>query len=152
MWTTGQIICVAGEGSLQYRPIKSEVKFDGEKLNDTSHKTKFDIVESKKIETLHKFKENGFAISYWLPNYHFFGVLSSSFMIKNNIIKYKPTAISCDYNSLHFYLKKFPNYSINCWTNELNSEKDKQKIINLAKNENIKIILVDFKNNFLITR
>lgn len=110
------------------------------------------IVESKKIETLHEFKENGFAISYWLPNYHFFGVLSSSCMIKNNIIKYKPTAISCDYNSLHFYLKKFPNYSINCWTNELTSEKDKQKIINLSKNENIKIILVDFKKNFLITR
>lgn len=110
------------------------------------------IVESKKIEILHKFKENGFAISYWLPNYHFFGVLSSSFMIKNNIIKYKPNAISCDYNSLHFYLKKFPNYSIHCWTNELTSEKDKQKIVNLSQNANIKIILVDFKKNFLITQ
>lgn len=102
------------------------------------------IVESKKIEILHKFKENGFAISYWLPNYHFFGVLSSSFMIKNNIIKYKPTAISCDYNSLHFYMRKFPNYNFHSWANGLTSKEDKNRIVKLTENENILIVLVDF--------
>ena len=108
------------------------------------------IVESKEIDVLIKFKNNNFAISYWLPDFHFFGVLTSSFIVRSNIIKYRPTALSCDFNSLHFYLKKFPNYTFHCWVNNLNSKGDQDLIRELSRNTNINIILTDFKNNFLI--
>jgi len=86
------------------------------------------IIESKNIELLNEFKVNGFHISYWLPNYHFLGSIFSSFSIRKNLLKYKPDAISCDYHSVHFYDKKFPNYSLHCWLNDMTEEKDKEKI------------------------
>jgi len=49
MWTTGQIMCVPSEGTLHYRPIKSEVEYNTDKLNDESHKTKFEIISSKNL-------------------------------------------------------------------------------------------------------
>jgi len=49
MWTTGQIMCVPSDGTLHYRPIKSEVEYNVDKLNDESHKTKFEIISSKKL-------------------------------------------------------------------------------------------------------
>ena len=49
MWTTGQIMCIPSEKSLHYRAIKSDVEFNVDKLNDESHKTKFEIISSKKL-------------------------------------------------------------------------------------------------------
>ena len=49
MWTTGQIMCVPSEETLHYRPIKSEVEYNVDKLNDESHKTKFEIISSKTL-------------------------------------------------------------------------------------------------------
>ena len=49
MWTTGQIMCVPSDGTLHYRPIKSEVEYNVDKLNDESHKTKFEIISSKNL-------------------------------------------------------------------------------------------------------
>jgi hypothetical protein len=49
MWTTGQIMCVPSDGTLHYRPIKSEVEYSVDKLNDESHKTKFEIISAKKL-------------------------------------------------------------------------------------------------------
>ena len=107
------------------------------------------FIESKNMMLLHSFQELGFSVSYWVPNYHFFGSVISSFKVRNNIIKYNPNAISCDFHSLHFYTKKFPNYNIYCWANEMRNEKDKARILKISKNENIKIILTDFEENFL---
>ena len=63
--------------------------------------------------------------------------------------KYKPNAISMPYSSVLFYSKKFPNYPLHCWANEMTSDLDKIKIKKLSKKNNVKIILTDFKNNFL---
>ena len=107
------------------------------------------IIESKNIAVLKRYKESDYFISYWLPNYHLFGSIFSIFDVKSNILKVIPNAISCDYHSLHFYTKKFPNYTIHCWTNEMVEEKDKERILKISKNKNIRIILTDFKDNFL---
>lgn len=107
------------------------------------------IIESKNIAVLKKYKESDYFVSYWLPNYHFSGSIFSVFEVRNNILKVRPNAISCDYHSLHFYTKKFPNYTIHCWTNEMVEEKDKKRILKISKNKNIRIILTDFKDNFL---
>lgn len=107
------------------------------------------IIESKNIELLYSFKKNGFSISYWLPDFH---VIKSIFQINNtvkNIKKFKPDAISMPHSSVSFYSNKIPNYPIHCWTNDMISEVDKDKIKRLLKRENVKIVLTDFKYNFL---
>jgi hypothetical protein len=53
------------------------------------------------------------------------------------------------YSSVSFYSKKFPNYPIHCWTNGMVGEKDKLRIENLSKIQSVRIILTDFKENFL---
>ena len=107
------------------------------------------IIESKNIELLFSFKKNGFNISYWLPEFH---VIKSIFQIKNtvkNIEKFKPDAISMPHSSVSFYSNKIPNYPIHCWTNDMINEIDKVKIKRLLKRENVKVVLTDFKYNFL---
>lgn len=107
------------------------------------------IVESKNIELLSKFKQNDFSICYWLPS---FNLIKSSYQIhqiKANLLKFKPDVISMQYSSVVFYSIKFPNYPIHCWTNDMISQSDKVKIQKLSKNENVKVILTDFKYNFL---
>ena len=47
--TTGQIMIIPKSMSLHYRPIDSKVEFDFDKLNDESHKTKFELITSKKL-------------------------------------------------------------------------------------------------------
>ena len=107
------------------------------------------IIESKNIELLYSFKKHGFSISYWLPDFH---VIKSIFQINNtvkNIEKFKPDAISMPHSSVSFYSNKIPNYPIHCWTNDMISEEDKDKIKRLLKRENVKVVLTDFKYNFL---
>jgi len=47
--TTGQLMIIPKNMSLHYRPIDSTVEFDFDKLNDESHKTKFEVITSKKL-------------------------------------------------------------------------------------------------------
>ena len=60
MVTTGQLLLVAKERTLHYRPIYSEVSFDYKKLNSKEAKTFFEIISSRKLLS---FKE------YVLPEY-----------------------------------------------------------------------------------
>lgn len=107
------------------------------------------IIESKEIELLSKFKEEGFYTSYWLPNYHFLKSILNINKIKRNILNYEPSVISMPYSSVWFYSRKFPNYPIHCWTNDMVTDNDKEKIKKLSEKDNVKVILTDFKNNFL---
>jgi len=107
------------------------------------------IIESKEIELLSKFKEEGFYTSYWLPNYHFLKSILNINKIKRNILDYEPSVISMPYSSVKFYSRKFPNYPIHCWTNNMVTDNDKEKIKKLSEKDNVKVILTDFKNNFL---
>ena len=107
------------------------------------------IIESKNIALLSLFKLNGFYISYWLPSFHFIKSVFNIIDIRDDLIDYEPNAISMPSSSVSFYSKKFPNYPVHCWTNGMNQEYDKNEIRILNKQENIKIILTDFKRNFL---
>ena len=60
MVTTGQLLLVAKERTLHYRPIYSAVEFDYKKLNSEEAKTFFEIISSRKLLS---FKE------YVLPEY-----------------------------------------------------------------------------------
>ena len=51
-----------------------------------------------------------------------------------------------------FYSKKFPQYNLHCWTNELVSEADKDVINTIVLRKNVKVVLTDFKYNFLKTK
>tara|TARA_B110001450_G_scaffold206804_1_gene197013 strand:+ start:40 stop:762 length:723 start_codon:yes stop_codon:yes gene_type:complete len=107
------------------------------------------IIESKNINLLSLYKINGFYISYWLPSFHFIKSVFNIINIRDDLIEYTPNAISMPFSSVSFYSKKFPNYPIHCWTNGMNKENDKDEIRSLNKQKNIKIILTDFKRNFL---
>lgn len=109
----------------------------------------FMIIESKEIELLSQLKIEGFKISYWLPSFNFFKSIYSVFKVKKNIKKYQPDAISCPHYYVDFYSKKFPHYNLHCWTNGLISEEDKKIIKKIVRRKNVKVVLTDFKTNFL---
>lgn len=128
--------------------VKSSVIILDEIANQHDVKSNI-IIESKNINLLSLYKLNGFYISYWLPNFHFIKSVFNIIHIRDDLIDYKPNAISMPFSSVSFYSKKFPNYPIHCWTNGMNKEYDKDEIRSLNKQKNIKIILTDFKRNFL---
>jgi hypothetical protein len=55
MVTTGQLLLVAKERTLHYRPIYSEVSFDYKKLNSEEAKTFFEIISSRKLLSFKEF-------------------------------------------------------------------------------------------------
>ena len=130
--------------------IINEVQSNGGKISMIPYDINDNIIiESKDIYLLDKFKKHAFNISYWLPDFHLFFSVFNILEIKDNLLKFKPEAISIPYSSIRFYSKKFPNYPIHCWTNNMISEKDKIKIKNLSQMSNVKVILTDLKDNFL---
>ena len=107
------------------------------------------IIESKNIELLVLLQSEGFYVSYWLPSFNLFKSIYEVYQVKANLKKYKPNAISCSYHDVDFYSRKFPDYNLHCWTNGLVETKDIDKIRKISLRNNVKVILVDFENNFL---
>jgi len=107
------------------------------------------IIESKNIKLLEILQIENFYVSYWLPSFNLFRSMYEVFQVKDNLIKYKPNAISCSYHHVDFYSRKFPNFNLHCWTNGLEEGKDNLKIKKISLRNNVKVILVDFENNFL---
>lgn len=107
------------------------------------------IIESKNIKLLEILQNENFYVSYWLPTFSLFRSVYEVFQVKDNLIQYKPNAISCSYHHVDFYSRKFPNYNLHCWTNGLEEGKDNLKIKKISLRNNVKVILVDFENNFL---
>ena len=73
--------------------MKANLNESYKKLNDICKNNNLKqriFIESKNIEYLKKRERNGFLISYWVPNYHFFGSLISSFQVQKNLKEYKP--------------------------------------------------------------
>ena len=101
------------------------------------------IIESKEIKLLYELKESGYKVSYWLPSFNLFHSIFQVYEIRNNLEDYAPDAISCSYHNVGFYSRKFPNYSIHCWTNGLDFKDDISKIDKISKINNIRIILID---------
>jgi len=94
-------------------------------------------------------QSEGFYVSYWLPSFNLFKSIYEVYQVKANLKKYKPNAISCSYHNVDFYSRKFPDYNLHCWTNGLVETKDIDKIRKISLRNNVKVILVDFENNFL---
>ena len=109
---------------------------------DTILKQKI-IIESKDIKLLYELKESGYRISYWLPSFNLFKSVFQVYEIRNNLENYTPDAISCSYHNVRFYSRKFPNYSIHCWTNGLDVKNDISEIEKISKINNVRIILID---------
>ena len=107
------------------------------------------IIESKNIVQLSKFKDKGFFISYWVESFHFIKSFYSVFEVKKNIEIFSPDVISMPSSSVNFYVRKFPNYPIHCWTNGMTNPKDKIKIQKICDLDNVKVVLTDFQENFL---
>ena len=101
------------------------------------------IIESKKINLLSNIQDFGFNVCYWLPSFHVLKSLFEIYKIKNDLMKYKPAAISCSHNHVLFYSNKFPNYNLHCWTNGVDLDKDVDIIYKLCERNNVKIVLVD---------
>lgn len=107
------------------------------------------LIESKNIGLLNVLQKEGFYVSYWVPTFNFFKSTYEVFQVRNNLIKYKPNAISTSHYNVDFYSKKFPKYNLHCWTNGLKEREDNLKVFKISLRDNVKVILVDFENNFV---
>ena len=107
------------------------------------------LIESRNIELLEVLQNEGFYVSYWLPDFNLFKSTYEVFKVKNDLIKYKPNAISCSYHNVDFYSRKFPKYNLHCWTNGLEEGRDNLQVVKISLRDNVKVILVDFENNFI---
>ena len=112
------------------------------------------IVESSEADLLAYFKQNNIFTSYWITdisdnNFQYLNEQVLRNKIHHKIKKYHFTAISAYYKMYPFLKKYFSNYNIHLWTNGLSSESDKDEIRKLSYNHDVKVILVDYKDNFL---
>lgn len=110
------------------------------------------IVESPAVNLLGIFSQAGIYTSYWVPQLDYPYSTEDAKRIKNiineNLIKYSFNALSAYYTNYHFLNEYFPKSNIHLWTNGLVTEEDKEIIRQLAEGENVKVILVDYKENF----
>lgn len=115
------------------------------------------IVESKNIKALQKFVDKGFNVSWWISTFDF--KLSElevenkqAYKILQELNDIEINAFSCHYPMYEFLNFYFPNTNIHIWTNGMSGEEDKEIIEDFALNDNIKIILVDYNENFLVDK
>jgi hypothetical protein len=114
------------------------------------------IVESSNAELLADFKNNNIFTSYWISDIsnNNFPVISQQILKKEiqfKMNKYHFNVISAYYKMYPFLHKYFANYNIHLWTNGLITESDKSQIEDLTYNQDVKVILVDYKDNFLFS-
>jgi len=112
------------------------------------------IVESNDADLLAYFKQSNIYTSFWINdisdnNFEYFNEQVLKNGIRHKIKKYHFTAISAYYKIYPFLKKYFSYYNIHLWTNGLISEADKDEIRKLSYNHDVKVILVDYKDNFL---
>lgn len=111
------------------------------------------IVESMYPELLAYFKEAGIFTSLWIPDV---SVNLIDYFAEKELIddlefilgKYQFNAVSAHYNMVPFMEKYMKRYNCHIWTNGLITENDKQQIMSYATKSNIKVILVDYEENF----
>jgi len=108
------------------------------------------IVESWNASDLNKLGQTGIFTSYWVP-YSTEDSLQKNDLkkIKTTLYKFDINSLSAHYSAYPFLAKNFPNCNLHLWTNGLFTEEDKRLIKELSSNDNVKVILVDYTNNFL---
>lgn len=111
------------------------------------------ILEARDCELLDKFTKNGIYTSYWIPHFSdgYTNKDTIDFVVDigDNLLRYEVNALSASYKMYWFLDEYFSNCNIHLWTNGLESSEDKLIIEELAKNDNVKVILVDYTSNFL---
>ncbi len=125
-----------------------------EKILSKYHLSDKLIVENSNPDLLAFFKVSGIFTSLWISDVS--DVLITSYAenelyeeLEVILSKHKFNAISAHYNMVPFMEKYLKNYNCHIWTNGLISETDKQKIRTFASKSNIKVILVDYNENFM---
>lgn len=112
------------------------------------------IVENGNPELLAYFKVSNIFTSLWIPDISETLITSvAENQLYNDLelilSEYQFNAISAHYNMMPFMEQYLRNYNCHIWTNGLITETDKDKIRNFASKSNIKVILVDFSENFM---
>lgn len=112
------------------------------------------IVENSNPDLLAFFKFTGIYTSLWIKD------VSETFItsyaenelyedLEVILSKYQFNAVSAHYNMVSFMGQYLRKYNCHIWTNGLITESDKQKIKFYASKRNIKVILVDYNDNFM---
>jgi len=123
--------------------------------------TKFDlydnvIVESWDYLALSVLAEAGIFTCFWIPHFEYTvedlqNPQNEQYLYISNILKMnKFNAISAHYTMLDFMKTFFPETPLHIWTNGLYTEEDKLIIEEMANTPNLKVILVDYPENFLV--
>lgn len=107
------------------------------------------IIESPVASQLKSFVDDDFFVSYWVPYISDQDTVSWINKMNKGLDGFVPNAISGPYQMYGLMDKYFGNMNIHLWTNGLITEEHKSIIEELAKQENVKVILVDYEDNFL---
>ena len=121
-------------------------------LTDRNMKSRC-IVESFNSKELFEMNKKGFYTSYWAPHLYVEATTEDTIKcletLEMNFKNYKFNAISAHHPMYEFLNEHYPNMVYHLWTNGLEAEWEKDIIREFSEKENIKIILVDYKDNFL---
>ena len=112
------------------------------------------IVESWNSKELGKFSKASIGTSYWIPHFEYDSLTiinhqSEIRSIRRKLDKYSLNALSADYKMYPFLERYFSDCNVHLWTNGLINDGDKSIIVDLHKEDNVKVILVDYKKNFI---
>lgn len=111
------------------------------------------IIESYHAELLSKFKSETIFTSLWVEEINavipVIAIRQLAQRVKEDINNFGFDAISCSYTMNDFVQKYFSKYNVHLWTNGLSGDSGREIIHNLALNQNVKIILVDYDENFM---
>lgn len=110
------------------------------------------IIESWDQSAIQRLNSAGLNTSYWLPHFEDRSSADSA-RIKSTVETMLATgaanALSADQSMYEFLDLNFPEFPLHLWTNGLEGESGKERILQLAADPQVKVILVDYDENFL---
>lgn len=112
------------------------------------------IIESFHPDRLSELAKDGFYTSYWVPHFEMNEATQERKddavnKVKKMLQESEFNALSCHHEMYPLYKKHFPESTFHLWTNGLTTEEDKQIIKDLHAEEQVRVILVDYKENFI---
>jgi hypothetical protein len=113
------------------------------------------IIESKRPGALKAFAKKGIFTSFWIPKLANKSKGIDLWYWKRKIKKHINSGyvycISAHYSQLGFINENFNHFPVHIWTNEMTRDSDKAIIGGFARDKDVKVILTDFKENFLFS-
>lgn len=112
------------------------------------------IVESWDHGAIQKLHSAGFNTSYWLPHFEDRSSADSARIrktIEDIVSTGAVTALSADQSMYEFLDLNYPEFPLHLWTNGLEGDSGERRIRQIAADPQVKIILVDYTENFLQT-